>query len=369
MYIHERPHWPDLHWDNEKLSSLLAQVHHQQGYLLGQMNNLGFDIQAEACLEVLAADVTKSSQIEGEILDLDLVRSSLARRLGMDIGGVSATDRYVEGTVEMMLDATQGYQKPLTTERLFAWHCALFPTKHSGLYPIDVGAWRSSSVGPMQVVSGPMGREKVHFEAPAAELLEKEMQIFLDWFNHSEGIDPVLKAGVAHFWFVTIHPFEDGNGRIARAIADMCLARADGIQQRFYSMSSSIELQRQQYYQVLESSQKGKLDITEWLEWFLTCLSHAVNEADNVLEKVLYKARIWQILNQHPINARQRKVVNLLLEEAFRSKLTTSKYAKVAKCSQDTALRDIQTLISYGVMEKNPSSGRSTSYQLVLLKE
>lgn len=364
MYIHEQPHWPSLHWDNERLAEPLANVRRNQGFLLGRMSTLGFEIKAEASLEILTRDVIKSSKIEGEILDRAHVRSSIAQRLGIDIGGILPADRHVEGIVDIMLDATQHYLEPLTDKRLFAWQKALFPTGNSGLHTITVGAWRTTEAGPMQVISGPMGREKVHFEAPHAERLIDEMPIFLDWFNEAKNIDPLVKAGVAHFWFVTLHPFEDGNGRIARAIADLCLARADGMPDRFYSMSSSIERERKHYYDILEKGQKGKLNITDWLLWFIECLERAIASADQLLNNVLIKAKTWEKLSPYPVNERQRKVINLLLSN-FRSKLTTSKYANIAKCSQDTALRDIQALIQYGVIVKNPASGRSTSYQLV----
>lgn len=363
-YIHEKPNWPDLHWDHKKLEHTLANVRHQEGFLLGRMSAMGFDIQSEANLQILTADIIKSSAIEGEVLNTDEVRSSLAKRLGMDIAGLSPVSRHVDGIVEMMLDATQSYQLPLTKERLFAWHHALFPAGRTGLRKITVAAWRTIDAGEMQVVSGPFGREKVHFVAPSSERLESEMTVFLDWFNEEKGVDPVLKAGVAHFWFVTIHPFEDGNGRIARAIGDLCLARADGMSRRFYSLSSSIEHDRKGYYDALESSQKGGLDITLWLQWFLNCLQNAIQYSDNLLEKVLFKAKVWQNANCHSINDRQRKVINLLLAD-FQGNLTTSKYAKIAKCSQDTALRDIQLLIEYGVMIQSSSSGRNTNYQLI----
>lgn len=364
QYIHELPKWPDLYWDPEKLATELALVRHRQGFLLGRMSALGFKLQAEASMEMLTADIIKSSAIEGEKLDPEQVRSSIARRLGVDLGGISPVNRHVEGIVEMMLDATQRYQEPLTEERLFSWHSALFPTARSGLRKITVGAWRGPEAGPMQVVSGPIGRERVHFEAPSAQRLHHEMTVFIDWFNHGEKIDPVLKAGLVHFWFVTIHPFEDGNGRIARALADLCLARADGIPERFYSMSSSIERVRKNYYTVLEACQKGNLDITRWLEWFLGCLNDAIAGADEALDSVLYKARVWEKLNHYAINERQRKVINSLLGD-FYGNLTTQKYAKLAKCSHDTALRDIRALMEYGVIVQSPSGGRSTQYQLI----
>ncbi|MFI4954540.1 MAG: Fic family protein [Gammaproteobacteria bacterium] len=364
MYIHEQPGWPALNWDIVKLALAVADIRQRQGFLLGQMANLGFSIRAEASLETLTADVIKSSAIEGEVLDYEQVRSSIARKLGIDIGGVPPINRHVEGIVEMMLDATQNYMLPLTEERLFNWHSALFPTGRSELRIIPVGAWRSTEAGPMQVVSGAFGHEKVHFEAPSAQRLDQEMRAFLDWFNKPGIIDPILKAGVAHLWFVTIHPFEDGNGRIARAIADLALARADNSKERFYSMSAQIEKERKEYYANLERTQKDGLEITQWLQWFVSCLGRAIANANQVLDAVQLKARIWNYANQYPINERQRIVINRLLD-GFIGNLTSSKYAKLAKCSQDTALRDIHELLSYGILIQNPSGGRSTSYQLI----
>jgi len=363
-YIHEQKDWPEFRWSAEELSSLVANIRHKQGLLLGRMSVLGFQLRNEASLEILTTDVVKSSAIEGENLDPEQVRSSIAKRLGVDISGTAAINRHVEGIVEMMLDATQKYDEPLTKDRLFGWHAALFPTGRSGMHKITVGGWRQPEAGAMQVVSGIIGRENIHFEAPDALLLEQEMDKFLDWFNNSGTDDPVLKAAIAHFWFVTIHPFEDGNGRIARAIADMALARSDNSPQRFYSMSAHIEQERKEYYNSLETCQKGDLDITLWLNWFLSCLERAIENADETLSSVLYKARIWQKINQKPVNERQRKIINLLLGDFF-GKLTTSKYAKLAKCSPDTALRDIQELIKRNIMVQNPEGGRSTSYQLV----
>ena len=367
-YIHELETWPKFQWNTNKLASLVANIRHKQGLLLGRMGTLGFQLRNEASLEVLTADVVKSSAIEGENLDPELVRSSIARKLGVDIGGTAPVDRYVEGIVEMMLDATQKYNKTLTKDRLFSWHAALFPTGRSGLHKITVGGWRTPEAGAMQVVSGAIGRENIHFEAPAAQRLEKEMDSFLNWFNTSESDDPFLKAAIAHFWFVTIHPFEDGNGRIARAIADMALARSDNSPERFYSMSARIEQERKDYYSHLENCQKGDLDITPWLTWFLSCLERAIEGADNALSDVLYKARLWEKINQGPVNVRQRKIINRLLDN-FVGKLTTSKYAKLAKCSPDTALRDIQVLMDREIMIQNPGGGRSTSYRLAGLEE
>ena len=363
-YIHERPEWPTFYWDIAKLAEPLAALRHKQGLLLGRMKALGFALRAEAGLETLTQDVVKSSAIEGEALDVAQVRSSLARRLGIDIGGLAPVSRNVEGIVEMMLDATQRYAESLTAQRLFGWHAALFPTGYGAARRITVGAWRTADAGPMQVVSGYIGREKVHFEAPAAERLDAEMTRFLEWFNAPHELDPVLKAAVAHLWFVTIHPFEDGNGRIARAIADCALARADDCPQRFYSMSGQIERERKDYYAILENTQKGGLDITPWLDWFLGCLGRAIDGADNTLAAVLRKAHVWQQANQHPLNERQRGMINRLMD-GFEDKLTSGKYAKLAKCSPDTALRDIRELMEYGVLQQGESGGRSTSYALV----
>lgn len=360
-FVYEQAGWPALRWDEGGLAALLAEVRHRQGHLLGRMEGLGFVLRSEASLTTLTADVVKSSAIEGERLNADEVRSSLARHLGLEHAG-AAVSRDVDGIVEMMLDATQNHSASLTAERLWGWHAALFPTGRSGLRRITVGAWRPPEVGAMQVVSGPIGRETVHFQAPAAELLETEMAAFLDWFEHSQ-VDPVVKAGAAHFWFVTIHPFEDGNGRIGRAIADMALARADGTKERFYSMSSQIEAERKEYYLRLERSQRGGLDITPWLEWFLGCLGRAIERAEDTLSSVLRKARIWEKVNQEPVNERQRKIINRLLD-GFEGKLTSSKYAKIAKCSEDTALRDIRAMVGRGILLKNDAGGRSTSYSL-----
>ena len=362
-YIHEQPGWPEFKWDGDKLAEALAAVRHKQGRLLGKMEALGFDLQAEASLAVLTADVVKTSAIEGETLNPDEVRSSIARRLGLEVAGLPKASRDVEGIVEVMLDATGNFEATLTKDRLFAWHAALFPTGRSGMSPIAVGEWRPKEAGPMQVVSGPFGHEKVHFEAPEADRLESEMGKFIEWFNAPPSNDPVLKAGIAHFWFVTIHPFEDGNGRIARAIADMALARADGIKDRFYSMSSQIEAERKGYYQTLETAQHGDLNITRWLAWFLDCLGRAIESADQGLTAVLHKAKLWQRINHRPVNDRQRLVINRLLN-GFKGSLTNSKYSKLAKCSPDTALRDIRELLDRGILVQNPGRGRSTSYRL-----
>ena len=363
MYIHELEDWPRFRWDTDRLAETLASVRHQQGRLIGRMEALGFDLRREAVLEMLTCDVVQSSAIEGEKLEAEQVKSSIARRLGMDVGALRPADRHVEGIVEMMLDATARYDQALTAERLFGWHAALFPTGRSGMTKIGVGAWRDDGRGPMRVVSGPIGKERVHFTAPAADRLVNEMVAFLDWFNKPAEIDEVLKAGLSHLWFVTIHPFDDGNGRIARAIADMALARSERSPQRCYSMSTQIHQERQAYYEILERTQKGTLEITPWMEWFLGCLGRAIGGAREILGAVLAKARFWESLRGAPLNDRQRLVLNRLLD-GVEGKLTTSKYAKLAKCSQDTALREILPLVERGILVRGPEGGRSTSYAL-----
>lgn len=363
-YIHERDDWPNLRWSDEQLAQPLAAVRHRQGRLIGHMEALGFPLREEAVLQALTEDVIKSSEIEGEVLDREQVRSSIARRLGMDISGLVEADRNVEGVVEMMLDATQNYARPLTAERLFGWHAALFPTGRSGMNRITVGAWRTAESGPMQVVSGPIGRERVHYEAPTSERLDEEMARFLDWFE-TAAPDPVLKAGIAHLWFVTIHPFDDGNGRIARAIADLALARAEGTAERFYSMSAQIRTERKTYYDMLERTQKGGLDITPWLSWFIGCLDRAFGGAETILASVMRKARFWEAIAGQALNERQRKVVNRLLD-GFEGKLTNAKWAALTKASSDTALRDINDLLRRGILVKDAAGGRSTSYSLAL---
>ena len=363
VYIHERPEWPEFEWSSEKLADRPAEVRHKQGRLLGRMESLGFGLKAEASLQTLTEEVVKSSEIEGEILDRNQVRSSIARRLGMDIGALTPADRNVEGVVEMMLDAIQKYDQPVTAERLFGWHAALFPTGRSGMLKIVVGGWRTEQSGAMQVVSGPDGREHVHFEAPAAKRLENEMKGFLAWFNADQGPDPVIKAAVAHLWFVTIHPFEDGNGRIARAIADLALARSEHSAQRFYSMSAQIRRERKAYYDILEKTQRGTLDITAWLEWFLDCLDRAFDSAEAIIGNVLQKAAFWERHGASALNDRQRLILNRLLD-GFEGKLTSSKWAKIAKVSQATAARDIDDLIKRHILQKDAAGGRSTSYSL-----
>lgn len=368
IYIHERSHWPTFTWDPIKLAPLLAAVHQHQGRLQGRMEALGFNLQNEAMLLTLTQDVVKNSEIENETLDPDQVRSSIARKLGMDIAGLVPADRHVDGAVEIALDAIQHFNKPLTKERLFHWHAALFPIGRKNMNPIIVGDWRYDQYGPMQVVSGALGHQRVHFKAPAASRIEEEMNVFLAWFNNKQSMDPTIKAGLAHLWFVTIHPFEDGNGRIARTITDLQLARSDNNSQRFYSLSAQIRKERSSYYRYLESTQKNGLDVTDWLEWFLTCMEHALLSTTETLAKVLLKARFWEQHKTVKFNDRQRLMLNKLFEK-FIGKLTSSKWAKITKCSQDTASRDIQALIELGILVKEAAGGRSTSYVLNEEKE
>jgi Fic family protein len=366
VYIWEQADWPHLHWDAERLAGVLARTRHEQGRLLGRMEAVGFDLREEAELQTLTSDVLMSSEIEGEKLDRAQVRSSVARRLGLDVGGLIPASRDVEGVVEMMLDATREFDQPLTEERLFAWHASLFPTGRSGMRRIRVGAWRDDRDGPMQVVSGPVGRERVHYVAPPAVRLDAEMSTFLEWLNADDDIDPVLKAGVAHLWFVTVHPFDDGNGRVARAVADMMLARSERSAQRFYSMSAQLRAERDAYYDRLEAAQSDTTDVTDWLEWFLDSLFRAIDGAQDTLAPVLMKARFWDHVATEPLNERQIKVLNRLLD-GFDGKLTSSKWASLAKCSQDTAYRDIVDLVKRGVLVRGNAGGRSTSYDLVEL--
>jgi len=362
-FIHQKDKWPEFTWNSNDFLDLLSEARNLQGRLFGKMETFGFDLRNEALLDTLTLDVLKSSEIEGEFLNPDQVRSSIARRLGMEIAGAVESDRNVEGVVEMMLDATQKCFDPLTVDRLFDWHAALFPTGRSGMYKITVADWRKDTTGPMQVVSGATGKEKVHFEAPNSNLVEREMIQFLDWFNTSK-IDLVIKAAVTHLWFVTIHPFEDGNGRIARALTDMLLAQSDKSNQRFYSMSAQIRLKRKQYYEVLEKTQKGNLDLTDWIVWFLNCLINALKATDSILTGVLFKADFWQKHIETGINDRQRKLLNRLMDD-FEGKLTSSKWAKMAKCSKDSAVRDINDLIEKGILQKESAGGRSTNYELI----
>lgn len=368
-YIWQSPHWPDWRYDLAALAEPLAAVSRAQGLLLGRLTDVGMALRDEASLAALTEDVVQTSAIEGETLNVASVRSSVARRLGVDIGALAPADRHVDGIVDMILDATSKATTPLTTERLFGWHAALFPTGYSGISAIKVGHWRDDSNGPMQVVSGSIGREKVHFEAPPAKRLVAEMARLLAWLNDAAPEEPALvRAGLGHLWFVTLHPFDDGNGRIARAIGDLLLTRADGSPQRFYSLSAQIQRERKAYYDILERTQKGDMDVTQWLAWFLVTLLKAIEHAHSVLDQVFTKAKFWQHAATIPMNERQIKVLNRLLD-GFEGKLTTSKWAALAKCSQDTALRDITELLQRSVLQKTNAGGRSTSYQIRLLHD
>lgn len=362
MYIYQESEWPNFDWNREKILEILSRVKFAQGLLLGKMEAIGFNHKEEAILNVLTQDVLKSSEIEGEILDKEQVRSSIARRLGLDVGGNIHVDRNVEGVVEMMLDATQHYTDSLTKERLIGWQASLFPTGYSGMYEINVGRFRDDKNGPMQVVSGPQEKRRVHFQAPNASSLESEMAHFLGWINITTELDGILKAGIAHLWFVTLHPFDDGNGRIARAITDMLLARAENSTQRFYSMSTQIRKERKNYYNILEKTQKGFLDITDWLVWYLECLLRAIENTEDILASIFIKASFWQQYSNITLNDRQKKVINRLLE-SFEGKLTSSKWAKLCKCSQDSANRDIADLIEKKIFIKL-GAGRGTNYIL-----
>ena len=364
MYIWQQEQWPNFTWEYQNLAPLLTRAHSEQGRLRGKMEAMGFEYQDEAVLRALTDDVIKSSEIEGEKLNSDQVRSSIARRLGMDIGGLIPADRNVEGVVEMMLDATQNYGTPLTEDRLFSWHSALFPTGRSGMRIIMVGYWRPETSDPMQVVSGSDRRKHIHYEAPPAAQVPAEIQRFLAWFSEPNNIDPLLFAGLAHLWYVTIHPFEDGNGRIARAIADMALARGEHNSQRSYSMSAQIRKELSAYYDTLEMTQKDTLNITTWQKWFLNCLNHAFEDAHERLGDALRKAKFWEHFARQPLNERQIKVIRRVMDN-WEGKLTSSKWAKIAKCSQDTAGRDIKDLIERGALRKDPGGGRSTSYSIV----
>ncbi len=362
-FIHQKDNWPEFTWNSPDFLDLLSEARNLQGRLIGKMEALGFDLRNEALLDTLTLDVLKSSEIEGEFLNPDQVRSSIARRLGLEIAGAVEPDRNVEGVVEMMLDATQKCFEPLTADRLFDWYAALFPTGRSGMYKITVADWRKDTSGPMQVVSGALGKEKVHFQAPDSDLVEEEMTRFIDWFNNSK-VDLVIKAAISHLWFVTIHPFEDGNGRITRALTDMLLARSDKSNQRFYSMSAQIRIERKGYYNVLEKTQAGDLNVTAWIVWFLNCLINALKSTDSVLTRVLFKADFWQKHFDTGINERQRKLL-IRLMDGFDGKLTSSKWAKIAKCSKDSAVRDINDLIAKGILQKEAAGGRSTNYELI----
>ena len=362
-YIHELKNWPHFQWEEAAVNQRLIAVRYRQGRLLGRMDGLGFRFKEAAVLHTLTQDVMKSSEIEGEKLQEEQVRSSIARRLGMDIAGLVPSDRDVEGVVEMMLDATQHYTRPLTRDRLFGWHSSLFPSGRSGMYKITTGNWRKATGGPMQVVSGPLGKEKVHYEAPDSKRLNSEMAQFLKWFNNETEMDAVLKSAIAHFWFVTIHPFDDGNGRIARAIADLQLARSDGSTQRFYSVSTQIRKERKLYYEVLEKTQKGNLDITQWLLWYLDCVDSAITNSDKNLKEVLGKATFWERHAAVPLNERQKVMINKLID-GFHGKLNSSKWATITRVSHDTALRDINDLLQKGLLLKEAGGSKNTSYVL-----
>ncbi|MBK7711918.1 MAG: Fic family protein [Bacteroidales bacterium] len=364
-YIYQNKSWPDFKWDDQRIINLLGEVRNLQGRLLGRMDMLGFEYRNEAVLDTMTLDVIKSAEIEGISLDREQVRSSVARHLAIDLAGMVDSDRSVEGIVDIMIDATQNYELSLSVERLFGWHSALFPAGRSGIYKITTAAWRSDSGGPMQVVSGAIGKERVHFQAPPAIIVAHEMERFVEWFNREEHTDLILKSAVAHLWFVTIHPFSDGNGRIARALAEMLLARSDKSAQRYYSMSARIRIERREYYRILEKTQKGGLDITDWILWYLNCLMNALQSTESILAMVMYKAAFWRNNSDKILNVRQRSMLNRLLE-GFEVKLTSSRWAKITKCSPDTALRDIQDLITRGILKKaEDAGGRSTNYKLV----
>ena len=359
-YIYQYRSWPNFRWNEAEVQVLLGKVRHLQGKLFGQMSALGFSVKEETMLTALTLDVLKSSEIEGEVLNYEQVRSSIARRLGLDYAGMVYPDRSVEGVVEMMLDATQNYEKPLEEERVFGWHAALFPTGRSGMYKIDVGKYRT---GDMQIVSGAMGKEKIHYQAPAHKQVKLEMDRFLKWFNRDNKIDLLIKSAIAHFWFIIIHPFDDGNGRIARAVSDLLLARSEDSPQRFYSLSNQILLERKVYYSTLQKVQHKDGDITEWIIWFLNCLFSALKSSEKTIEKVLHKVYFWDRHKNTELNSRQRLMLNKLLD-GFEGKLKTSKWAKITRCSQDTALRDIKNLIEKEILKQEKSGGRSTNYEL-----
>jgi len=363
-YIYQNKNWTDFTWNDKAINAIFGEIRLMQGKIIGQMNALGFSAKEEATLTALTLDVVKSSEIEGELLNYDQVCSSIARRLGIKTAGLVPSSRHIEGIVEMMLDATQRHNLPLTKKRLFGWQAALFPTGYSGPYEIEVGRYRTCE---MQVVSGAMGKEKVHYEAVKPELVKAEMDKLLDWFNNDNQLDPVLKAAIAHFWFIIIHPFDDGNGRIGRAITDMLLARAERSGERFYSMSSQILVERKQYYDTLQKVQHSTGDITEWLEWFLQCLKNAMLATGNTTQRILRKAEFWKLHEQTPINERQRLMLNKLFD-GFDGKLQTSKWAKITKTSTDTALRDIKDLIEKGILQQTEDVGRNANYELSAFK-
>ena len=360
-FIYQYDQWPEFTWDEKEINVILGKVRHLQGRIFGQMEALGFTIKEDTILSTLTLDVLKSSEIEDETLNYEQVRSSIARRLGIEYSGMVRTERDVDGLVEMMLDATQNYNEPLNEARLFGWYAALFPARWSGMHRINTGCYPKAGI---QIVSDPMGKEKINFLAPSPEQVKQEMDKFLDWFNGETNIDAVLKAAIAHFRFIIIHPFDDGNGRIARAMSDLLLARSEESSQRFYSLSNQILIERKVYYETLQKVQHSSGDITKWLDWFLNCLNRALKSTEETMKKVLQKAGFWDIQKETVLNSRQRLMLNKLLDE-FDGKLKTSKWAKIAKCSSDTALRDIKDLIDKGILKQEESGGRSTNYELI----
>lgn len=363
MYIYEQKNWPDFIWNNDELFEIITKVSFKQGQLLGKMQSLGFDFRQEALLNNLTEEVTKSSEIEGELLNKDEVRSSIARRLNIHNEKSVNSSHHVDGVVEIMIDATHNFENSLTYERLCGWHAALFPTGYSGMYKIKTACYRDDKEGPMQVVSHNRGREIVYYEAPKASLIKKYMDEFLGWINKTDDINPLIKAAISHLWFITIHPFEDGNGRIARAVTEFMLAKAEKSSYRFYSMSAQIQKQKNEYYKILENTQKGTLDVTNWIKWFLETMLQALETSETMVGKIIAKAEHWMEFNKFPLDENQKKMINMLFD-GFEGNLTSSKWAKICKCSQDTASRSIKQLVEYGIL-KQQGSGRSTHYVLI----
>ena len=364
MWIYEKKEWPNFSWDKSHIRKLLIDVSHQQGFLLGQLAGLGFEAKEKSNLENLSEEIIKSAEIEGEILNITEVRSSIARKLDIDLEEPIRSSRYIDGFVDIMLDVTQNYQEKLSAKKLFAWHSALFPTGYSGINKIVVANWRNNKNDPMQVISGPYGKEKVHFQAISAEQIASEMAIFLEWYNKKSDCNLILKSAIAHLWLLTIHPFEDGNGRIARAISTKLLAQAEHQEQRFYSIAKQISKEKKDYYNILEEQQRGGLDITKWLEWYISCLAKALEFSNNSMKDVLSKNKFWHQANKFTINDRQKKVLNKMLDN-FQGFITNSKYANITKCSRDTALRDINKLVEYGLLVRNNAGGRNVNYSLL----
>ena len=364
MYIHQKKTWPHFIRDSDLHLLKISTIRHKQGQILGSLRTVGFDLKLETQLEILAQDIITSNAIEGNVIDPTEVRSSIAKRLGIQKAGLISTTHYMDGLVDMMIDATQNFHLPLSKDRLCGWHCCLFPTGRSGMYRITVGDWRTDQDGPMQVISGGMGREKIHFEAPQAHLLEEEMTRFIKWFNEADE-EPIIKSAIAHLWFVTLHPFDDGNGRIARTLSDVLLSRSDQSPFRFYSMSAQIEKEKHEYYRQLEIAQRGTLEINAWIKWYLNCLDHALDSSKEILDSLFVRTLFWEVHREVVLNARQKKMIMILLD-GFVGKLKSSKWAKMTKCSQDTALRDIKDLMEKGILKPEEGGGRSQSYQLVL---